>query len=85
MIRISTTANAMSSKMWMNPPKVYELTIPSAHKTSRITKIVHSIGASFSVDLSIPVVPLERGDHKRPVRAKMTMTTSTTPMTPLGA
>ena len=30
-------------KMWMNPPSVYELTIPSSHSTNRITKTVQSI------------------------------------------
>jgi hypothetical protein len=30
----------------MNPPSVYDYTIPSSHSTSRITKIVHSIPAS---------------------------------------
>ena len=29
--------------MWMNPPSVYEVTSPTAHSTSRITKIVQSI------------------------------------------
>jgi hypothetical protein len=32
--------------MWMNPPRVYDDTIPSSHSTSRITKIVHNIPAS---------------------------------------
>jgi hypothetical protein len=30
----------------MKPPRVYELTIPTAHSTSRITKIVHSMSSS---------------------------------------
>jgi len=30
----------------MNPPNVYELTSPSNHRTSRITKIVQSIVTS---------------------------------------
>jgi hypothetical protein len=30
----------------MNPPSVYEVTTPSSHSTSRITKMVHSIVAS---------------------------------------
>jgi hypothetical protein len=34
--------------MWMNPPIVYELTIPSSHSTSKITKTVHSMRASLS-------------------------------------
>src|ERR671919_2321694 len=38
-----TTTTAMTSRMWMKPPIVYELTIPRAHRMSKITKIVHSI------------------------------------------
>ena len=30
----------------MKPPSVYDVTTPSSHSTSRITKIVHSIGSS---------------------------------------
>jgi hypothetical protein len=30
--------------MWMNPPSVYELTIPSNHRISNKTAIVQSIG-----------------------------------------
>jgi hypothetical protein len=29
--------------MWMNPPSVYEVTIPRSHNTTNITKIVQSI------------------------------------------
>jgi len=32
--------------MWINPPNVYELTSPSNHRISRITKIVQSIVTS---------------------------------------
>src|SRR6476469_1783341 len=39
----------------MKPPRVYEVTTPSSHSTSRITKIVHSILAS-SGSSSPPVV-----------------------------
>jgi len=42
---IRSTTIAMTSKMWMYPPKVYELTNPSNHKTSRITKIVQSMSS----------------------------------------
>jgi hypothetical protein len=45
MTRIRTTTIARIKRMWMKPPRVYELTIPSSHKMSRITKIVQSIGA----------------------------------------
>jgi hypothetical protein len=37
------TTIATTKRMWMNPPSVYELTIPSNHSTNRITKIVQSI------------------------------------------
>src|SRR5215469_7582507 len=43
MMRMSNTTSARTSKMWMNPPSVYELTTPSSHSTSRITNIVQSI------------------------------------------
>src|SRR5580765_2299659 len=43
MIRISTTTTAMTSKMWMKPPRVYELTIPSAQRISSTTNRVQSI------------------------------------------
>lgn len=38
---------AKINKMWMNPPNVYELTIPNNHKISRRAAIVKSIRASF--------------------------------------
>ena len=38
MMRIRTTAMAITSKMWMKPPIVYELTIPSAHSTRSTDK-----------------------------------------------
>lgn len=38
---------ASTSKMWMNPPKVYELTIPSNQRTRSITAIVQSIVNPF--------------------------------------
>src|SRR5215475_9846526 len=46
----------MTSKMWMKPPSVYELTMPSAHRISRITKIVHNIVTSLD--------GLERAPHR---------------------
>ncbi len=33
----------MTNRMWTNPPIVYEVTSPSAHRIKRITKIVQSI------------------------------------------
>src|SRR5215831_10692480 len=51
MMLIATTASASTSSRWMNPPIVYELTIPRTHSTSRITKIVHNM-ASISLRLS---------------------------------
>ena len=38
---------ASTSKMWMNPPKVYELTIPSNQRTRSITAMVQSIVSPF--------------------------------------
>jgi len=40
---MSTDAIASSSRMWMNPPNVYEVVTPNSHITMRITKIVQSI------------------------------------------
>jgi hypothetical protein len=43
MTRIRTTTMANTNRMWMNPPIVVDVTSPSSHKTSKITKIVQSI------------------------------------------
>jgi len=43
---MTSTTSARTSKIWINPPNVYELTRPSNHRTSRITKIVQSIVTS---------------------------------------
>src|SRR5659263_425922 len=43
MTPISTTTIAMTRRTWMNPPIVYELTKPTAQRTSRITAMVQSI------------------------------------------
>lgn len=43
MILMSTTMTAKTNKMWMNPPRVYELTIPSNQRISSTTAIVQSI------------------------------------------
>src|SRR5258707_75319 len=42
MTRIRITMMATTSRMWMNPPKVYEVTRPSSHKIRRITASVQS-------------------------------------------
>jgi hypothetical protein len=34
--------------MWINPPMVYDDTIPSTHNTNRTTAIVHNINSSFA-------------------------------------
>src|SRR5262245_22127409 len=56
MMRINTTAMAMTSRTWMKPPIVYELTTPSSQSTISTTKIVQSIGP--------PPFPL-RGSNRR--------------------
>jgi hypothetical protein len=43
MMRINTVAMAKISRMWMNPPNVYDETIPSTHRIISSTKIVQSI------------------------------------------
>ncbi len=40
---MSRVTTAKTSKMWMNPPRVYALAIPRSHNTSKITKIVQSM------------------------------------------
>jgi hypothetical protein len=47
-MRINTTPIASSSRMWMNPPKVYEETIPRSQSTIKITKIVQSMAFLLS-------------------------------------
>lgn len=42
-ILIKTTITASTSSMWINPPRVVEVTIPSNHKTSKIMAIVHNM------------------------------------------
>jgi hypothetical protein len=43
MMRISTTMIAMTSKIWINPPRVYDVIIPSSQRMSKSTAIVTSI------------------------------------------
>src|SRR5438874_4944938 len=47
---MTSTTSARTSKIWINPPNVYELTRPSNHRTSRITKIVQSIVTSSKTE-----------------------------------
>jgi len=44
--RISTTAIAIMRSTWINPPRVYPPTNPSAQRMRRITNMVQSIVAS---------------------------------------
>jgi hypothetical protein len=37
------TTIAMTRRIWINPPKVVEVTKPRSHKTMRIIAIVHNI------------------------------------------
>lgn len=43
MMRTSTTTMAITSRMWIRPPMVYEVTTPKSHKITRTTQIVQSI------------------------------------------
>ena len=55
-LMISMTS-ATTSRIWMNPLKVYELTRPSSHKTRRITAIVVSIIYLSSYSLPLYICP----------------------------
>src|SRR5581483_5551721 len=68
MIRISTTAIASTSRMWMNPPKVLAETIPRSQSTSRMTKIVQSISvlSRGAGRISLTRAGRGRGDHGHP-------------------
>src|SRR6185436_11781709 len=43
---MSTAQSAMINRIWMNPPRVCEETMPSAHRSSNTMKMVQSIAAS---------------------------------------
>ena len=49
MTLINTTTMAMMSSKWIKPPSVVEVTIPSNHRISKITKIVQSICRILSI------------------------------------
>jgi hypothetical protein len=40
---MSNTTTATTSRMWIYPYKVYDVTNPSNHNTNRTTKIVQSM------------------------------------------
>src|SRR3990172_651156 len=44
----TTTMTATTSNRWTKPPAEYELIMPSAHSTSRITAMVQSMAGSLS-------------------------------------
>src|SRR5450432_2164787 len=53
--RITTTAT--TSRIWIKPPAVYEVAIPSAHSTNRITHSVQStLLAPFRVLLLVAII-----------------------------
>src|SRR5664280_436709 len=43
MTRMRTMTIAMTSRMWMKPPIVYDVTMPRSHRTRRMTKMVQSV------------------------------------------
>jgi hypothetical protein len=47
MIRSSIDMTATINRMWMNPPSVKDVTIPSNHKIIRITAMVYSMKDLF--------------------------------------
>ena len=40
---ITTTITAITSRIWINPPKVVDVTIPRSHRTIKIVAIVHNM------------------------------------------
>jgi hypothetical protein len=46
----------MTSRRWIKPPRVYEDTRPRSHNTSKITKMVHSMGVSFCRRLQMSTI-----------------------------
>src|SRR5215472_4413793 len=40
--------------MWMKPPRVYDVTNPNSHNTSRITKMVQSMAFSRAAREQVP-------------------------------
>ena len=42
-----TTIIAITSRIWINPPMVYAVTIPNNHNTIRITQIIQSMTSSI--------------------------------------
>jgi hypothetical protein len=47
MRRIKTATTASTSRMCINPPRVYELTMPNSQRINNKTAIVQSIGTPF--------------------------------------
>ena len=43
MIRIRTMTTATTTKMWIKPPIVYDVTMPRSQRTRRMTAIVASM------------------------------------------
>ena len=57
----NTTTMAMISSRWMNPPSVVEVTIPSNHRISKITKIVQSICIALFIQSLVGISRDTRG------------------------
>src|ERR1700733_7675543 len=49
MIRSSTTTTATTRRIWISPPIVYDVTIPSSHRTTRTTTSVDSTVTPFQL------------------------------------
>ena len=49
MIRIRIIAIAITSRMWMKPPSVYDETMPSSHNTMSSTRIVVSMPTEYAL------------------------------------
>src|ERR1044071_5889989 len=64
----------MTNRKWINPPAVYEVASPNAHKTNRITQIVQSILLLLSQQMTASACAKRQveiwGPREQPVRCR---------------
>ena len=63
--RINTAIMARTNKMWINPPNVYELTIPKSQRINKRAAIVQSIESSFPASDTLGTLE-NKPESKRP-------------------
>jgi hypothetical protein len=68
MILTSTTTTAITKRMWMKPPRVYEVTNPRIHNITKIAAMVKSMSIVLSYSClksngALPSLEKARRDH----------------------